>query len=287
MGKNRAHVFPDAWVQCGRFTGKDKTRIFDHTEIHDHLPVAVERIIDFLKKHAMRGADLSQIHRRDVWSIPLTILREAVVNAVVHTDYSQKGGPIRVCFFDDRIEIENPGILLPGLTVDDIRQGVSRLRNRVIGRVFKELGLIEQWGSGIVRMFAEAQTLGLTEPRIHEMGLRYRFTVFLAESITTQGSEKVAGQVTPEVGRVIEVLQGEMSRREIQEKLGLKDDEHFRKAYLLPALEAACIEMILPDKPRSSNQKYRMTEKWKAILGKEARMRRVGPVKGGHSGAPE
>lgn len=143
FGKNRALVFPDAWIQCGRFAGKDKTHIFDHIEIHEHLPIAVERIIDFLKKHAMRGADLSQIRRRDVWSIPLAILREAVVNAVVHADYSQKGAPIRVSFFDDRIEIENPGILLPGLTVEDIRQGISKLRNRVIGRVFKELGLIE------------------------------------------------------------------------------------------------------------------------------------------------
>ena len=181
--------------------------------------------------------------------------------------------------------------MLPGLTVDDIRQGVSKLRNRVIGRVFKELGLIEQWGSGIVRMFAEAQTLGLIEPRIDEIGMRYRFTVFLAETITTQGSEKVAGQatpeVTPEVGRVIEVLQGEMSRREIQEKLGLKDDEHFRKTYLLPTLDVGCIEMTLPDKPRSSKQKYRLTEEWKALLEKDARTGRRGAAKGGHSEAPE
>lgn len=122
-----------------------------------------------------------------------------MINAVVHADYSQKGAPIRVSFFDDRIEIENPGILLPGLTVDDIRQGVSKLRNRVVGRVFKELGLIEQWGSGIVRMFAEARTLGIPEPRIDEIGMRYRFTVFLAEAITTQVSAKVTGHVTTEV----------------------------------------------------------------------------------------
>ena len=113
FGKNRAHVFPDAWVQCGRFTGKDRTHIFDHTEIHEHLPVAVERIIDFLKKHAMRGADLSQIHRRDVWSIPLTILREAVVNAVVHADYSQKGAPIRVSFLTTGLRSRTPAFCFP------------------------------------------------------------------------------------------------------------------------------------------------------------------------------
>jgi len=143
FGKDRELIFPDAWIQCGRFIGKDKAAIFDHIEIHEHLPVAVQRVIEFLKKHAMRGADFSELKRRDVWSIPLTILREAVVNAVVHADYSQRGAPIRVAFFDDRIEIENPGILLPGLTVEDMLQGISRIRNHVIARVFRELDLIE------------------------------------------------------------------------------------------------------------------------------------------------
>ena len=200
-------VFPDAWVQCGRFIGKDKADIFDHIEIHEHLPVAVERVMEFLKKHAMRGADFSELRRRDVWSIPLTILREAVVNAFVHADYSQMGAPIRVAFFDDRIEVENPGILLPGLTVEDMLQGVSKIRNRVIARVFRELNLIEQWGSGVRRMFKEAEALGLPEPEIVEVGMRVRFIVHLAESIAVTGSvyrnERDTGY--PELARVSEL----------------------------------------------------------------------------------
>lgn len=107
FGENRDTQFPDAWVQCGRFLGKDKSRIFDHMDIHDYLPVAVESIMMFLKKHALRGADFSTIQRKDLWSIPLIMLREAIINALVHTDYSQRGAPIRISFFDDRIEIEN------------------------------------------------------------------------------------------------------------------------------------------------------------------------------------
>ena len=76
--------------------------------------MAVESVMEFLKKYAMCEADFSELRRRDIWSIPLTILREAVVNAVVHADYSQRGAPIRIAFFYNRIEIENPGILLPG-----------------------------------------------------------------------------------------------------------------------------------------------------------------------------
>ncbi len=70
---------------------------------------------------------------------------------------------------------------------------------------------------------------------------------------------------TPEV-RLLSVLTGEMPRQQLKEALGLKDDEHFRKAYLLPALEAGLIEMAIPDKPRSSKQKYRLTDKGRQVM---------------------
>jgi ATP-dependent DNA helicase RecG len=101
--------------------------------------------------------DFSEIRRKDVWSIPLGILREVVINALVHADYSQRGAPTRITFFDDRIEVENPGILLPGMTIEDMKQGVSKIRNHVIARIFRELDFIEQWGSGIRRIFKEAE----------------------------------------------------------------------------------------------------------------------------------
>jgi Fic family protein len=72
-------------------------------------------------------------------------------------------------------------------------------------------------------------------------------------------------EVTPEV-RLLSVLAGEMTRQQLKEALGLKDDEHFRKAYLLPALEAGLVEMTVPDKPRSSKQKYRLTNKGRQVM---------------------
>jgi len=70
---------------------------------------------------------------------------------------------------------------------------------------------------------------------------------------------EVNSEATPEV-RLLAVLDGEMTRQQLKAALGLKDNEHFRKAYLLPALEAKLIEMTIPEKPRSSKQKYRLTE---------------------------
>ena len=201
---------------------------FDHIEIHEHLPIAVERVMEFLKKHAMRGADFSKLRRRDVWSIPLTILREAVVNAVVHADYSQRGAPIRVAFFDDRIEIENPGILLPGLTVEDMLQGVSKIRNHIIARVFRELDLIEQWGSGVRRMFKEAEALGLPEPEIVEVGMRVRFIVHLAESIEVKTTRSVTDEIelrpeSPLAAKVLVLLmENDAGKAELASGLGHK-----------------------------------------------------------------
>jgi len=63
-------------------------------------------------------------------------VREAVINAVAPADYAQRGTPCRIAIFDDRLEIENPGLLPFGLTIEDLPRGVSKLRNRVIGRVF-------------------------------------------------------------------------------------------------------------------------------------------------------
>ena len=112
---------------------------------------AIEEAVAFVEKHSMRGAVIGRVRRRDRWNPPPAAVREAIVNAVVHADYSQTGAPIRVAIFDDRLEVENPGLLPFGLTLEDLPLGVSKLRNRVLGRVFHELGLVEQWGSGVQR----------------------------------------------------------------------------------------------------------------------------------------
>jgi len=154
FGKDRFARFPDAWIRVGRFAGTNRVRLIDSAEIRSYLPRAAEEAVEFAKKHLTRESIVEGLRREDRWSVPLVAIREALMNAVVHADYAQQGAPIRMALFDDRIEIENPGLLPFGLTIEDILQGVSRLRNRVIGRVFHELHLIEQWGSGIQRMAA-------------------------------------------------------------------------------------------------------------------------------------
>jgi len=158
FGIDRQRHFPDAWIQAGRFAGTDRSHIADRTEIRSLPAHAVVEAITFVQKHALFGAEIGRVRRRERWSLPPAAVREAIINAVAHTDYSQRGAPIRLSIFDDRLEIENPGLLPFGLTLDDLPRGVSKLRNRVIGRVFHTLGLIEQWGSGIQRMLSPRAT---------------------------------------------------------------------------------------------------------------------------------
>ena len=177
FGKDRFNRFPDSWIQAGRFAGTNRQKLLDSTEIRSHLPQAAEDAIAFTRKHLTREAIIEGVRREDRWSIPLVAIREAIMNALVHADYAQTGAPIRVALFDDRIEIENPGLLPFGLTIEDILQGVSKLRNRVIGRVFHELHLIEQWGSGIQRMASACQEAGLPSPKFEEIGMHFRVTI--------------------------------------------------------------------------------------------------------------
>ncbi|TWI72226.1 ATP-dependent DNA helicase RecG [Desulfobotulus alkaliphilus] len=85
----------------------------------------------------------------------------------------------------------------------------------------------------------------------------------ILDTISTSTPE-VTQEVTPEV-RLLTILTSEMTRQQLKEALGLKDNEHFRRAYLIPALDAGLIEMTLPDKPRSSKQKYRLTDKGRLL----------------------
>ena len=177
FGRDRERYFPDAWIQVGRFQGSDRSRIVDHNEIRSPPVLAVAEAIAFVQKHQLHGVEIGAMRRQDRWSLPPVAVREAIINAVAHTDYSQRGAPLRIAIFDDRLEIENPGLLPFGLTIEDLPHGVSKLRNRVIGRVFHALGLVEQWGSGVQRMTGACREAGLAAPVFEEIGTRFRVTL--------------------------------------------------------------------------------------------------------------
>jgi predicted HTH transcriptional regulator len=179
FGLSRDSCFPDSWIQVGRFGGTTRSRILDTREIREYPAKAIDLAVEFVRKHAQLSYRIRGVRREERWSVPLPAVREAIINAVTHADYSQRGAPIRVLVFDDRIVLESPGLLPFGLTIEDIQRGVSKLRNRVIGRVFKELRFIEQWGSGIGRMIEACREHGLPSPEFEEVGTHFHVTIGL------------------------------------------------------------------------------------------------------------
>jgi predicted HTH transcriptional regulator len=105
FGTNRFARFPDAWVQAGRFAGIDRSRLIDTAEVRSFLPRATEDAISFVQKHLLREIAIENVRRKETWSVPPVAIREALINATVHADYAQRGSPIRVAVFDDRIEM--------------------------------------------------------------------------------------------------------------------------------------------------------------------------------------
>ena len=177
FGKDRLDSFPDAWIRVGAFSGVDRSMVIDSKDVTSYLPGAIEEAVTHVERTTSTGLEISGGPHVPRPTYPIVAIREAITNAVLHADYSQRGAPITVSLFRDRIEIENPGILPFGLTLDEALSGTSKLRNHVIGHVFGKLRLIEQWGSGIPRMLIACRDAGLADPIFQEHGTRFRVTI--------------------------------------------------------------------------------------------------------------
>ncbi len=192
-------------------------------------------------------------------------LREALVNTLVHADH-QSSRSISIIKRPDVFIFANPGRLR--IPREQLYQGgVTDARNPNLQKLFQLLGLGEKAGSGfqkILRAWHEQHWMQplVTEDLVLEM-TRTRLSI----------AAEVAGEVTGEVERLILICHGELDRKALQAVLALKSEENFRKLYLVPALAAGLVEMSIPDKPTSRNQKYRLTAKGRmlqnALVSKE------------------
>ena len=252
FGKEREKYFPDAWVQVGRFSGKTKTNIIDTMELHDSPIISIYKAIEFVKKHSLQTVEINAVTRDEKWNIPQVAVREAIINAVVHADYSQRGSPIRVAIYDDRLEIENPGLIPFNLTLNDLYQGVSKLRNPVIGRVFHELKLIERWGSGIRRMIESCEDAGLQKPLLEEIGIHFRVTIF-----TEQKSKLKLNDIDYKIINLLKERDG-ISTREIAKEIMLSSRS--TRSRLLSLIERGLI-IEISSSPQDPRKKYFLAKK--------------------------
>ena len=179
-------------------------------------------------------------------------LREAIINAIVHNDYTNEVPP-KFELFSDKIEITSAGSLPDGLSQGEFFEGYSVPRNQEIMRIFKDLHLVEHLGSGV--------------PRILESYGKDCFTFsdnFLRMSFPAAG--KVTEQVTEQVEKILAVItKGEHTASELMKLSGIRHRPTFLYNYLQPALDLELLEMTIPDKPNSRLQKYRLTKKGMSV----------------------
>jgi ATP-dependent DNA helicase RecG len=167
-------------ITCAQFKGTDTLRTIDRKDLRGALPDLVVAAEQFLYRHIRIGHEVIGFEGIDHWEYPREAMREALINAVIHRDYSNVGGRIRIFLFDDRIEFYSPGDLLPGVTVEKMQrlESQSKLRNPVIVEVFRDLGgFIEKMGTGIQRMARAMEEYRLPRPCFEELGGEFRVTL--------------------------------------------------------------------------------------------------------------
>ena len=267
----RKQFFPYAKIECARFKGVDKRVFLDQATIESPIQDSVEPGIAFIKKNIALGATIGEIYRKDRWEYPLEAIREALINAIIHRDYAILGSDIKVAIYDDMLEITSPGPLPDALSVEELGTGRSEIRNRVLAPIFKELKLIEAWGSGIRKMHDELTDYPEIGLILQEVGHAFQVQFEKnepnrAESGQSQGRVRAeSGQsgVETEVEslqqKVMNILtQGALSKSEIANKIGLKSVTGYFNRTIRSMLAEGLIEYTIPEKPNSRLQKYKL-----------------------------
>ncbi|MGB3789454.1 MAG: ATP-binding protein, partial [Phormidesmis sp.] len=218
-------ALPHVVVKCARFKGTDMSVFLDRKEYGGELLGQLEQAEGFIKNHIHLRGEINGLQRTDTYELPEAALREALVNALVHRDYANQGRDIKVGVYDDVVNVVSPGGLPSTLTAETLLDGRSEIRNRVVARVFKELGYIEQWGSGIQRIRAACLEWGLAEPRIREKGDFVDVEFYRPGFERGEAEPESIGKVSESVGRVSANEQRILDYLEVQQTITSKTVE--------------------------------------------------------------
>jgi ATP-dependent DNA helicase RecG len=267
--------YPQCLLKMGRFRGTKITgEIVDNRQERMNAFAMVREGMAFLERTMPLGARFptGTVFREDRFPVPLEALREILLNAVMHRDYSHYSGYAAIVVFDDRIEVQSYGRLPSGVTLEQLSgPHLSKPTNPLIAEAFHRTGAVEVWGRGTNRVIEMCEKHGTALPVFEE---RQGFIVvtfkaqLVAERAAPQVTPQVSQQVTPQVRAVLDAARQAASAEALQHAAGLKDRVHFLKSYLQPLLEQGWLERTIPDKPRSRLQRYRTTEAGLAMLEK-------------------
>jgi len=190
FGKDPQRFLSQAIMHCGLFHA-DEISVLDDRMVRGTIIEQVNDAMEFIRKNIRVAFVMTgEPERKQVWDYPVEALREAVINAVCHRDYTISSA-VEIRILRDSLKVWSPGGLAPGITLPELfTSHASVLRNKGIAQVLYDIGWIERWGGGIQKMCRASAEAGIPEPVFQEdqgFSVIFRKDVFSAESLSRMG----------------------------------------------------------------------------------------------------
>lgn len=263
--------FPQLSIIASRVPGREMgvvdeagQRFSDSKRIEGSLLEMLEGAVGFLRSNMRMGVriDSETGKRQDIPEYPMDALREAVLNAIVHRDYSihTENMPIQLTMFYDRVEIRSPGGLYGRLTVDQLGKVQPDTRNPALVTAMEALGQTENRYSGIPRIRHAMAEAGLPEPIFQDDRREFSVCLYNREAMQAKNAPTGVSAVqtenpTDERG-LLEFCKTPRTRKEIVKFLGIASSQYAIRRYLEPLVSSGAISMSIPDRPKSPKQTY-------------------------------
>lgn len=251
-------------IKLVRYLGTNKLELLENLEFGNRcLITATQRILDRLDVENTTYAKIEYFGRKEQEKIDSKALKEAVINAIVHNDYSYGNSPI-IELYSDRIEITSAGGLPQELSQEEFLEGVTAPRNKELIRVFKDVDLIENIGSGVLRILdAYDKSCFKFMDHFLRVSFKYKENPFEYDEKTDKKTTKKTDKKTtkkikvkPQEKDVLNFCKDAKTLKEITTYFGFKDISTFKKNYINPLLEKGTLQLTIPEQPKNRNQKY-------------------------------
>lgn len=251
-------------IKLVRYLGTNKLELLENLEFGNRcLITATQRILDRLDVENTTYAKIEYFGRKEQEKIDSKALKEAVINAIVHNDYSYGNSPI-IELYSDRIEITSAGGLPQELSQEEFLEGVTAPRNKELIRVFKDVDLIENIGSGVLRILdAYDKSCFKFMDHFLRVSFKYKENPFEYDEKTDKKTTKKTDKKTtkkikvkPQEKDVLNFCKDAKTLKEITTYFGFKDIATFKKNYINPLLEKGTLQLTIPEQPKNRNQKY-------------------------------
>ncbi len=266
----RQSMFHFAKVECARFKGVGSEEFIDQRSIYSNIATQAEEAYNFVLRHINKGATIEGVYTISRWEYPVKAIREVIRNAIVHRDYSLTGKDVKIAIYDDMIEITSPGLLPPSIDYSAMESRQSDARNKIIAPVFKQLGIIDQWGNGLKLIAGELKDYPQIDFRWKEIGLSFQIQFVKLDFVAQQELGQELGQEREEQTLYSVILEkltvAPLSRQEMMLAFNLQKVSGYLNRTLSKLLDQKLIDRTIPDNLNHPAQQFKLTARGKMFL---------------------